>query len=157
MLALLACAPEAPPPSPPPSLSWADEARLLDEGLAEVKALHKSGQRDAARALAERVYTDRWEPDLEPAARLTLDGTEVVAIEYGFGLLQVELSASAPAPVEARVRSLGEAVRKAADEAARKFPTPGQLPPPPPGAPEAHPIIPVVPPNWEAEEPAPTP
>jgi hypothetical protein len=156
MLALLACTPEAPPPSPPASLSWADEARLVEEGLAEVKALHRSGQADAAKALAERVYTDRWEPDLEPAARLSMEGSEVIAIEYGFGLLQVELGSSAPAPVEARVRALGGAVRTAADAAARTFPTPGQAPPPPADAPEARPVVPDVPPNWEADETGPS-
>jgi hypothetical protein len=70
LLLLLACS--SPPPPPvlaPETHSWKDEAQLVIDGLDEVERLWKAGNKDAAKVLAERVYTDRWEPRLEQAAR----------------------------------------------------------------------------------------
>lgn len=154
LLSLCACAPSAPPAAPvtPEALSWAEEAELVSAGLREVVQLVDQGNRAAARVLAERVYTERWEPRLEPAMRRMEATDEVARLEYDFGRLLVELEGSgARNKVEERTRDLDTRVRKVADAAARAFPSPADLAAPPPPEPSAgsKPVVPEVKPKWE--------
>lgn len=150
---LLACA-EAPPPAvvPPAAHSWSDEAELVTSGLGQVVALGNEGAHDAARIMAERVYTERWQPLLEPALRKA-EGVEATAeVEYAFGLLLVDLEKGASrARIEDRVRLLDARVREVATAAARTWPSPADLvaPPPPEPGEGSRPIVPDVRPKWE--------
>ena len=51
----------------PHASSWQQEAELVVEGLESVEALWNEEQRAAAGTLAERVYTERFEPRIEVA------------------------------------------------------------------------------------------
>jgi hypothetical protein len=152
LLALaLACKDPEPPSLAPDTHSWKEEGELVVQGLEDVKRLWKAGNRDASRVLAERVYTERWEPRLEQAARAMGD-TSVVELEYAWGVLFVELEGNGRA-LDDKVRGLEDKTREIADAAARAFPPPAQagLPaPPPPPAEGSRPIVPDVPPNWES-------
>jgi hypothetical protein len=156
---LLACSPPPPPPLAPETHSWKDEGELVIQGLDEVEDLWKQGQKEAARTLAERVYTDRWEPQLERAVERSSPPEERMRLEYQFGLLMADLEGKGTS-VSDRVHELQEEVRVVADTAARNFPPPASagLPAPPPPASEgSHPIVPDVKPAWDgssAAEPA---
>src|SRR4051812_23546769 len=89
-LLLLACAEPPPPSLAPETHSWKEEGQLVVDGLGDVERLWKAGNKDAAKVLAERVYTERWEPRLEPAAR-QMDAAGVIETEYAFSLLLLEL------------------------------------------------------------------
>ncbi len=118
-------------------------------GLEEVQGLWESGQRPAAKTLAERVYTDRFEPRLEPAMREMQGANEAVKLEYAFGQLVVVLDGKDRTKVEARIDDLERQVRGVAEAAARAFPPPGEAAAPPAPPKEVRAIVPDVPPNWE--------
>jgi hypothetical protein len=151
MFLLFACAEPPPPSLAPDTHTWKDEGQLVVDGIEEVQRLYKAGNKDAAQVLAERVYTDRWEPRLEQAARRIPDGKPVIEIEYAWSRLFVELDGPGR-NLEEQAHDLEETVRNVADAAGRAFPPPAEsgLPAPPPAASEgSHPIVPDVPPNWE--------
>lgn len=151
---LLACAEPAPPAVAPAVPTWQEEAALVSAGLAEVKGLWRAQNAPAARTLAERVYTERWEPRLEPVARQLEGEVAVAEIEYRFGLLLADLESNRPtAKIEERLRDLDARVRKVADGAARAFPPPSGAPPPPEPAANSRPVVPDVAPNWEKAAP----
>lgn len=155
---LFACAPPVETTLAPETHTWKQEGELVVEGLEEVERLWKAGNRDAARVLAERVYTERWEPRLEEAAR-RMDGTGAVAemgpvveMEYAFSLLLVELEGNGR-DLERKVHDLEEKTRAVADAAGRTFPPPesaGLPAPPAAGTDGSRPIVPDVKPAWEA-------
>lgn len=150
---LLACADPPQEPEVPTAHSWQEEAELVSAGLADVRRLWLQDNRAAAAALAERVYTERWEPRLEPVAR-KLDGdVAVMEIEYRFGQLVADLQSNRPAAkVEERFRDLDTRVRKVADTAARAYPPPAQVGAPPPPPEGSKPVTPEATPNWEKGE-----
>ena len=171
LLAVLAgCQKPVETPLSPEAHGWKDEGELVVNGLAEVKSLWrqgqpdpgthadtaaKRGQRDAARKLAEQVYTDRWEPRLERAA-MKLDPDAARQTEYDFGLLLVELEGhSAHDHVEERIRAVDERVEAVGRAAEQAFPAPGQVGAPPPSSDAAgtRPIVPPVAPAWDDPEP----
>lgn len=151
MWLLFACS-EPPSPAPTPEAhSWKEEGELVIAGLEEVKSLWKAGQHEAARTFAERVYTERWEPQLERAVVKMSAPEERDRLEYAFGLLMVDLDRNAPG-VPDRILKLEGEVRTVADAAARAFPpleSAGQPPPPAPAGDGARPIVPDVKPAWE--------
>ncbi|MDP2306225.1 MAG: hypothetical protein Q8P18_09390 [Pseudomonadota bacterium] len=176
-LLLSACSPPEEISLAPETHTWKHEGELVVEGLEEVERLWKAGNRDAARVLAERVYTERWEPRLEEAAR-RLGGTgpavdlgrgdavgvgaaaepgaggtgQVVEMEYAYSLLLVELEGNGR-DLERKVHDLEEKTRAVAEAAARSFPPPASagLPPPPAAATDgSKPIVPNVKPAWES-------
>lgn len=152
LAAWLACAEEPVVVAPPDTHTWADEAQLVVAGLHDVETLWEAGQKSAAKTLAERVYTDRFEPRLEPALR-EMEGAKSAAImELSFGHLQLALGGKDRGKVADRVESIERRVRVVAEAAARAFPPPGQpaLPPPPPK--DVRPLVPDVPANWELGE-----
>lgn len=146
-----ACQKSEAPVLAPETHTWKEEGELVVQGLEEVERLFKAGNKGAARVLAERVYTERWEPRLEQAAR-KMDGTgPVIETEYAFSVLLVELEGNGR-DIEAKIHALEEKARAVADAAARTFPPPeaaGLPAPPPPAADGSHPIVPDVRPNWE--------
>ncbi len=153
---LLACSEPQQATLAPETHTWKDEGELVVEGLEEVERLWKAGNKDASRVLAERVYTERWEPRLEEAAR-RMDGTAgstlppVVEIEFAYSLLLVELEGNGR-DLERKVHDLEETTRAVADAAARSFPPPESagLPAPPAAASDgSHPIVPDLKPAWE--------
>ncbi len=164
-LLLGGCAKPKPVPIAPELHGWKEEGELVEKGLGEVKALWKAGQpdpatkldspvkrgqRDAARKLAEQVYTERWEPRLERAA-MQVDADGARQTEYDFGLLLVELEGHGSHDrVEERIRAVDERVEAASAQAAKAFPEPGQLAPAtaPTGA-SSKPIVPPVAPAWD--------
>jgi hypothetical protein len=158
LLLLTACAPPVEATLAPETHTWKQEGELVVAGLEEVEQLWKAGNREAARVLAERVYTERWEPRLEEAAR-RLDGTEalaevgpVVEMEYAYALLLVELEGNGR-DLERKVHDLEEKTRLIADAAGRSFPPPASagLPAPPTGASDgSKPLVPDVRPAWES-------
>ncbi|MBM4392772.1 MAG: hypothetical protein FJ090_16735 [Deltaproteobacteria bacterium] len=152
-LSWIGCAEEPAPPAAPASHTWADEAELVVKGLDEVEALHAQGQKSAARTMSARVYTDRYEPRLEPALRKAEGEGAVLELEYEFGQLTLALDSNDPKVVEARVAALQRRVRAVADAAKAAVPPPGSTPAAE-AAPrrEARPEVPDVPPNWEAGE-----
>lgn len=135
----------------PETHGWKEEGELVVAGLEEVERLFKAGNRDAARVLAERVYTDRWEPRLEQAAR-KMDGPAAVAeTEYAFSVLLLELEGNGR-DIEAKIHALEEKSRAVAEAASRAFPPPeaaGLPAAPPPSGEGSKPIVPDVKPNWE--------
>lgn len=147
---LLACADPPSEPEVPVAHSWQEEAELVSAGLAQVRQLWMQGNRAASATLAERVYTERWEPRLEPVAR-KLDGdVAVMELEYRFGQLVADLESNRPpAKIEERIRDLDTRVRKVADAAARAWPPPAQVGAPPPPPEGTKPVTPEVAPNWE--------
>jgi predicted component of type VI protein secretion system len=148
---LLACSPPEAKVTPPEVHGWVEEGVLVVEGLEEVERMWNSGQKAASRVLAERVYTERWEPRLEEAAR-QLDGREATTLlELRFGQLLVDLEGQSRDRVTADIDALQREVRRVADAAARAFPPAGVAPPPEaPKAPEGvKPIVPDAKPNWE--------
>ncbi|MDO9280313.1 MAG: hypothetical protein Q7U06_00260 [Pseudomonadota bacterium] len=162
LLLLFACAPPVETTLAPETHTWKQEGELVVEGLEAVESLWKAGNRDAARVLAERVYTERWEPRLEEAAR-RMDGTgaipegvPVVEMEYAFSLLLVELEGNGR-DLERKVHDLEEKTRAVAEAAGRSFPPPASagLPAPPTGdAGGSKPLVPDVRPAWESSGPA---
>ncbi len=151
----LSCASAPPPVTPPEAHSWKAEAELVVAGLESVQSLWEAGQRPAAKILAERVYTERFEPRLEPALR-QMDGPKAAAqFEYSFGRLTAVLDGKDRARVESQVDALQRQVRGVAEAASSVFPASGQPVAAPAPKSEAYPVVPDVPPNWEAvPEPA---
>lgn len=165
---VLGAACEKPPVAPltPELHGWKEEGDLVVTGLAEVKALWKQGQpepgtradsparrgqREAARKLAEQVYTERWEPRLERAA-MQLDPKVARQTEYEFGLLLVELEGHGVHDrVEERIRAVDERVEAASRAAEKAFPAPGQAGSPALATGDAptRPIVPAVAPAWD--------
>ena len=149
ILLLLACADPPPPDMAPHASSWKQEAELVVEGLESVEALWNEEQRAAAGTLAERVYTERFEPRIEVALR-EMEGPDATAqVEYQFGQLRFALEGRDRTKVEARIEALERRVRVIGDAAERAFPPPGQdvVAPSPPA--DVRPIVPKVPPAWE--------
>lgn len=149
----LGCVEEPAPVAAPEAHTWADEAELVVKGLDEVEALYAQGQKSAARTMSARVYTDRYEPRLEPALRKAEGDRAVLELEYQFGQLTLALEGSDAKAVEERVAGLQRRVRAVADVAKAAVPPPGSTPMAE-AAPrrEARPEVPDVPPNWEAGE-----
>ncbi|MSP55674.1 MAG: hypothetical protein EXR69_08750 [Myxococcales bacterium] len=157
-------------PLTPDLHGWKEEGELVVTGLAEVKALWKQGQpepgtredtpnrrgqRDAARKLAEQVYTERWEPRLERAA-MQLDSKLARQTEYEFGLLFIELEGHGVHDrVDERIRTVDERVEAASRAAEKAFPAPGLAGSPAFAAGDAptRPIVPAVAPAWEDAPP----
>lgn len=152
-LHFVACQRANTPVLAPETHSWKEEGELVVAGLEEVEALWKAGNKDAARVLAERVYTERWEPRLEQAAR-NMDGpAAVVETEYAFSVLLLELEGNGR-DIEDKIHALEERSRAVADAAARAFPPPesaGLPVAPAPSGEGTKPIVPDVKPNWETE------
>ncbi len=153
---LASCSKPPEVPLSPELHGWKEEGDLVVNGLAEVKALWKEGQREAARKLAGQVYTERWEPRLERAAR-QIDPDACRQTEYSFGLLLVELEVKGGRDhVDERIRAVDERVEAVTRAAEKAYPPPGQA-----GAPQAmqddapsRPIVPPVAPAWdEPQEP----
>lgn len=150
----LACQSEPIPITAPATHSWDEEGDLVVQGLHQVQELWEQKQPDAARTLAERVYTERWEPELERACREMNGPEKTLAIEYQFGLLLADLKGNPSRDkLDQRVRAVQELVRKvAADARARYLPSGQQAGPLPAGEPPvSHPIIPNEIPNWERD------
>ncbi len=152
MWLLLGCAEEPEPVMVPEAHTWVDEAELVVRGLDEVEALHVAGQRAAARTLASRVYTERYEPRLERALRKAEGEREATVVEYQFGQLALAVEGTDSKLVGERVDGLQRRVRALAQAAAGAFPLPGGVVIPPTAGREARPEVPDVPPNWEAGE-----
>ncbi|MSQ03286.1 MAG: hypothetical protein EXR71_15575 [Myxococcales bacterium] len=153
VLSLLACAEPPPAVTAPDAHSWNDEADLVVRGLDEVQSLWESGQRPAAKTLADRVYTERFEPRMERALR-GIEGPQAAAqVEYAFGQLILVLDGKDRARVEERVDTLALRIRSIAEAADRAFPPPGQAAAPPAPPADVRPVVPDVPPAWEAAEP----
>ncbi len=140
--------------SAPDAQSWREEAELVVEGLESAEALWNEGQRSAAATLSERVYTDRFEPRIEPALR-EMEGPEAAAlVEYSFGQLRVVLEGVDRTKVEARIDEIERRTRAVGEAAERAFPPPGQAPVAPAPRADVRPIVPSVPPAWDlADEP----
>jgi hypothetical protein len=157
LLLLLACA-EPPTPMAPATHSWQDEARLVADGLNEVERLWEQDQRKAARMLAERVYTERWEPRLERAERELEGPVRATRSEYAWGQLLVALEGRTKLDaVKERTAAVEDRARQVAEAAARSYPPPPEVDAPAPLpvlAPGSKPVVPSVRPAWE-EEPAP--
>ena len=151
LLALFAC--QDPPPAvvAPVTHSWKDEAELVVEGLESVKALWDQDQKPAARTMAERVYTERFEPRIEPALREMEGPGETAKVEYTFGQLQLVLEGKDRAAVESQLSDLERRTRAVGEAAERAFPPPGQAAAPPPPPKNVRPMVPDVPPAWEAD------
>lgn len=149
LLLVLAC--ETPPPrvTAPVAHSWKDEAELVVQGLEEVKALWDQGQKSASKTLAERVYTERFEPRIEPALREMEGAKEAAQVEYSFAQLQLALDGKAREAVEEQIGDLERRTRTIGEAAERAFPPPGQAAAPPPPPKDVKPIVPDVPPAWE--------
>jgi hypothetical protein len=148
---LLACADEPAPVVVPEVHGWKEEGELVVDGLEEVERLWRAGQKEAARTLAERVYTERFEPRLEPALVRAKGDLEAMRMEHAFGMLFVELEGRGQGAL-ARIATLEEDVRGVANAAAAEFPTaPGVGAPAVPQAAEGStPIVPDVRPAWDA-------
>lgn len=147
---LFACAQPTSAPVGPTATTWAEEGQLVIDGLERAEDLWTSGERDAARIAAERVYTDRWEVRLEPAMR-QMTPSDVILVEYAFGQLLVEMQGGSRENVASRIDDLERRVRTVAEEAAKAFPPPGSTVNAPEGPASAgiRPVTPDVKPNWE--------
>ena len=154
---LLACAVSQEPETAPVVESWEAEGQLVVEGLERVESFLLQGQRDSAYTLAERVYTDRWEPRLERAT-LLLDGPDAsIRMEYAFSQLLWELSRSSPpgrpppAPALAldRIARLEADVKEIAKRAQAAYPPPGKAAAAPDAPVGTSVIVPDVAPAWE--------
>ncbi len=156
-LALAACQTSAPPPvDAPMAHSWKDEAELVVDGLEEVKSLWDQHQKSAAKTLAERVYTERFEPRIESALREMEGPIETAKVEYAFGQLQLVLDGKDRGVIEEQISDLERRTRAVGEAAERAFPPPGQAAAPPPPPKDVKPIVPDVPPAWEIDKiPAP--
>lgn len=150
---LLACAEKPAPVAVPEAHGWKEEGELVVDGLEEVEQLWRAGQREAARTLAERVYTERFEPRLEPALVRARGPLEAARVEHAFGLLFLELEGRGQNAVS-QISKLEEDVRGIATEAARSFPVAdGTGAAMVPAASEGStPIVPAVKPAWERSE-----
>lgn len=152
---LLACSDPPPPPLAPEVHSWQEEAKLVSDGLHEAEALAVEGQRAAARTLAERVYTERWEPRLERAHR-EIDGpAAATATEYAWGELFLAIDqGKGKAALAPHLARLDDLTIRLGEAAARRWPPPPGVDVPPP-LPEidgtSKPLTPSIPPAWEAE------
>ncbi len=153
---LLACAVSQEPETVPVVESWEAEGQLVVDGLERVENLLLQEQRESAHLLAERVYTDRWEPRLERATTL-LDGPDAaLRMEYAFGQLLWELSRTGPnqrVPPPAlaldRIAKLEAEVKNIAKRAQTAYPPPGK---PAEASPEpvgASVVVPDARPAWE--------
>lgn len=151
LLVLASCSKPPEVPFTPELHGWKEEGDLVVNGLAEVKALWKAGQREAARKLAEQVYTERWEPRLERAAQ-QMDPDASRQTEFAFGLLLVELETRGGRDhVDERIRTVDERVEAVTRAAQQAFPPPGAAGAPPTAEADAptRPIVPPVAPAWE--------
>ncbi len=154
LLIWLACGAEPVPVVAPPTHSWEEEGELVTSGLQEVYGLWQQKQPEAARLLAERVYTDRWEPELERACRAMNGEKKTTEIEYNFGMLLHDLKGNPSKDrLEKRIQDLSDEVRKVASDAHFRFPPVGERPsaPPPEAGEGSQPLVPEVAPNWERE------
>ncbi len=154
---LLACAVSQEPETAPAVESWEAEGQLVVDGLERVESFLLQGQRESAYRLAERVYTDRWEPRLERATTL-LDGPDAaLQMEYAFGQLLWELSRTIgpnrriPPPAVAldRIAKLEADVKEVAKRAQAAYPPPGKPAEAPAAPPEASVVVPDATPAWE--------
>lgn len=150
----LACEQAVAPVAAPATHSWQEEGELVTQGLQEVYSLWQQKQPEAARMLAERVYTERWEPELERASREMYGAEKTTELEYSFGLLLYDLKGNPPKNrLEKRIQDISEQVRKVASDAHFRFPPVGERPiePPPTAGEGSQPIVPMVSPNWERD------
>ena len=152
---LLACASETPTVRPPDTHAWEAEGAVVVDGLEQVERLIKQGQVAEARVLAERVYTQRWEPRLEPALAAMDGPMAATRMEYVFAQLAADIDPKSARRTQRAVDRIGpleQEVRTLAGRAANAFPatrTPGA--PPVPVAPEpAAVIVPSARPAWES-------
>ena len=148
---LAACQKDAPEPVVPEAHAWKDEAELVSSGLREVMDLVNQGSRPAARVLAELVYTERWQPRLEPALRQMESPEAAAQVEYAFGQLLLDLQGKVPPnALQERVLALDTRVRAVAEAAARTIPSPADRAAPPPAEPVngSKPTVPDVQPKW---------
>ncbi len=151
---MFACTPPV-EPAPTEVLSWKEESALVVAGLDEVRSLWTADQREAARVLAERVYTERWEPQLEVAVRKMEGPERALVLEYRFGTLMFVLKGNpTPAALAQHIAELQQIVREEGDKAARAFPPPGVAAAAPvdPDAPPSRPVEPKLLPAWEDAE-----
>ena len=158
LVSLLACEGSVPalpraapePVAAPETHSWKEEGQLVVDGLEQVKKLYRDEQRDAARVLAERVYSERFEPRLEPALAQMKGDAERARVEYGFGQLLLALEGRGKKPVEL-IATLQATATSIAADAQRAIPASGEAAAPVVTAkPEdLKPIVPDVKPNWE--------
>lgn len=151
LLSLLGCAEPPAPVLAPETHSWQQEAELVVSGLAEVLQLWDQSQQPAARTLAERVYTERFEPRLEPALEQMEGPKETAVVEYSFGQLEVALEGKDRGVIDERISLIDRRMRAIAESAERAFPPPGQAASAPPPPKDVKPIVPDVPPNWETD------
>lgn len=153
---LIACAVSQEPETAPVVESWEAEGQLVVDGLERVENLLLQEQRESAHILAERVYTDRWEPRLERATTL-LDGPDAaLRMEYAFGQLLWELSRTGPnqrVPPPAlaldRIAKLEAEVKNIAKRAQTAYPPPGKPPEASPETVGASVVVPDARPAWE--------
>lgn len=153
---MLACTTSTEPVRSPDVHSWKEEAELVVSGLEEVRTLWTANQREAARVMAERVYTERWEPQLEQAVRQAEGPEQALALEYRFGLLMQDLKGNPnPKALAERIERLEQTVREVGEKAARAYPPPGAAPVAPvdPDAPPSRPLVPTLRPAWEDDAP----
>lgn len=154
LLIWLACGAEPVPVVAPATHSWQEEGELVTSGLQEVYGLWQQKQPEAARLLAERVYTDRWEPELERACREMNGEKKTTEIEYSFGMLLNDLKGNPSKDrLEKRIQDLSDQVRKVASDAHFRFPPVGERPsaPPPEAGEGSRPLVPAAVPNWERD------
>lgn len=154
LLIWLACKSEPTPITAPPTHSWDEEGELVLQGLDQVERLWEQKQPEAARTLAERVYTERWEPELERACREMNGPEKTMAIEYQFGLLLTDLKGNpSREKLDLRVHAIQDMVRKVAADARFRYPPIGEVvtTTPPPEGTVSRPIIPNQIPNWERD------
>lgn len=145
---LPACEPPVEATLAPETHTWKEEGELVVQGLEDVERLWKAGNRDAARVLAERVYTERWEPRLEVAASRM---GPVIELEYAWSLLLLDLEGNGR-DLERKIHELEQKARTVAEAAGRSFPPPASAGLPAPLAPSSEgskPIVPDVKPAWE--------
>ena len=153
---LIACAVSQEPETAPVVESWEAEGQLVVDGLERVENLLLQEQRESAHLLAERVYTDRWEPRLERATTL-LDGPDAaLRMEYAFGQLLWELSRTGPnqrVPPPAlaldRIAKLEAEVKNIAKRAQTAYPPPGKPAEASPETVGASVVVPDARPAWE--------
>jgi hypothetical protein len=152
---LLACASETPTVRPPDTHAWEAEGAVVVDGLEQVERLIKQGQIAEARILAERVYTQRWEPRLEPALAAMDGPMAATRMEYAFGQLAADIDPKSARRTQRAVDRIGpleQDVRTLAGRAAKAFPTsqvPGAVPVPTGPEPAAV-IVPAARPAWES-------
>ncbi len=152
---LLACTNETPTVRPPDTHAWEAEGAVVVEGLEQVERLLKQGQVAEARVLAERVYTQRWEPRLEPALAAMDGPMGATRMEYAFGQLAADIDPKSARRTQRAVDRIGpleQEVRTIAGRAAKAFPPTG-APGAPPVRSEPEPAAVIVPqarPAWES-------